>query len=244
MSSGGKAKEARDEGQGGVTRPSPEVFFTLSIIKPNGFLSLCVSLNLPNPTPPPSRTNSGKLRSHPGSVALSLSAACGPFVASTILFLSRDAGAPSKQDEAERKLQELKQRRNDAESEELEKMKLKQQDAEAELEGLKRKREERRKVMEEEERKRKQEQEEKKAREQVEARSLQSSRSLLSIISRLCWCVRLPQEERRKMKEEIEKRRAEAAEKKKQQEEEVGTGKPAFSISTKGSSKVRRTTVH
>lgn len=121
-------------------------------------------------------------------------------------------------------------------------MKLKQQDAEAELEGLKRKREERRKVMEEEERKRKQEQEEKKAQEQVEARSLQSSPSVLSIISRLCWCVRLPQEERRKMKEEIEKRRAEAAEKKKQKEEEVGTGKPAFSISTKGSSKVSLTT--
>lgn len=40
------------------------------------------------------------------------------------------------------------------------------------------------------------------------------------------------------MKEEIEKRRAEAAEKKKQKEEEVGTGKPAFSISAKGSSKV------
>lgn len=40
------------------------------------------------------------------------------------------------------------------------------------------------------------------------------------------------------MKEDIEKRRAEAAEKKKQKEEEVGTGKPAFSISTKGSSKV------
>lgn len=40
------------------------------------------------------------------------------------------------------------------------------------------------------------------------------------------------------MKEEIEKRRAEAAEKKKQKEEEVGTVKPTFSISTKGSSKV------
>lgn len=38
------------------------------------------------------------------------------------------------------------------------------------------------------------------------------------------------------MKEEIEKRRAEAAEKKKQKEEE--TVKPAFSINTKGSSKV------
>lgn len=45
----------------------------------------------------------------------------------------------------------------------------------------------------------------------------------------------LSQEERKKMKEEIEKRRAEAAEKKKQKEETV---KPAFSINTKGSSKV------
>lgn len=140
--------------------------------------------------------------------------------------------------EAERKLQELKRRRNDAESEELEKMKQKQQDAEAELEGLKRKREERRKVMEEEERKRKQEQEDKKAREQVEARCLHRSCLFLFHPNTLCWLVRLPQEERRKMKEEIEKRRAEAAEKKKQKEEEVGTVKPTFSISTKGSSKV------
>lgn len=69
--------------------------------------------------------------------------------------------------EAERKLQDLKRRRNDAESEELEKMKQKQQDAEVELEELKRKREERRKIMEEEERQRKQELEDKKAREQV-----------------------------------------------------------------------------
>lgn len=139
--------------------------------------------------------------------------------------------------EAERKLQELKQRRNDAESEELEKMKLKQQDAEAELEGLKRKREERRKVMEEEERKKKQEQEDKKAREQVDAHCLRCSR-LFFPFNPNSWFVCLPQEERRKMKEEIEKRRAEAAEKKKQKEEEVGTGKPAFSISSKGSSKV------
>lgn len=69
--------------------------------------------------------------------------------------------------EAERKLQELKQRRNDAESEELEKMKQKQQDAEVELEELKKKREERRRIMEEEERQKKQELEEKKAREMV-----------------------------------------------------------------------------
>lgn len=69
--------------------------------------------------------------------------------------------------EAERKLQELKRRRNDTESEELEKMKQKQQDAEVELEGLKKKREERRRIMEEEERQKKQELEEKKAREMV-----------------------------------------------------------------------------
>ncbi|TMS05732.1 Caldesmon [Larimichthys crocea] len=111
--------------------------------------------------------------------------------------------------EAERKLQELKRRRNNAESEEFEKMKQKQQDAEAELEELKRKREERRKIMEEEEKQKKQELEDKKAKEQ---------------------------EERKRMREEIEKRRAEAAEKKKQKEEE--STKPAFAISPKGSSKI------
>ncbi|KAA8580064.1 hypothetical protein FQN60_005599, partial [Etheostoma spectabile] len=47
--------------------------------------------------------------------------------------------------EAERKLEELKRRRDDAESEEFERMRQKQQEAEAELEELKRKREERRK---------------------------------------------------------------------------------------------------
>lgn len=84
----------------------------------------------------------------------------------------RDAAPPTSPDdvekkEAERKLLELKRRRNDAESEELEKMKQKQQDAEVELEGLKKKREERRRIMEEEERQKKQELEEKKAREMV-----------------------------------------------------------------------------
>lgn len=69
--------------------------------------------------------------------------------------------------EAERKLQELKRRRNDAESEEFEKMKQKQQDAEAELEELKRKREERKKIIEEEEKQKKQELEDKKNKEQV-----------------------------------------------------------------------------
>lgn len=69
--------------------------------------------------------------------------------------------------EAERKLEELKRRRDDAESEEFERMRQKQQEAEVELEELKRKREERRKVLEEEERQRKQEEAERKAREEV-----------------------------------------------------------------------------
>lgn len=69
--------------------------------------------------------------------------------------------------EAERKLEELKRRRDDAESEELERMRQRQQEAEAELEELKRKREERRKVLEEEERQRKQEEAERKAKEEV-----------------------------------------------------------------------------
>lgn len=91
-------------------------------------------------------------------------------------FMLRDAAPSTSPDdvekkEAERKLQELKRRRNDAESEELEKMKQKQQDAEVELEGLKKKREERRRMMEEEERQKKQELEEKKAREMVRVMS-------------------------------------------------------------------------
>lgn len=69
--------------------------------------------------------------------------------------------------EAERKLEELKRRRDETESEEFERMKQKQQEAEAELEELKRKREERRKVLEEEERLKKQEEAERKAREEV-----------------------------------------------------------------------------
>ncbi|XP_046729996.1 caldesmon 1a isoform X2 [Silurus meridionalis] len=64
--------------------------------------------------------------------------------------------------EAERKLEELKRRRDETENEEFERMKQKQQEAEAELEELKRKREERRKVLEEEERLKKQEEAEKK----------------------------------------------------------------------------------
>uniref|UniRef100_A0A8C7ZWJ5 Caldesmon 1 n=1 Tax=Oryzias sinensis TaxID=183150 RepID=A0A8C7ZWJ5_9TELE len=118
---------------------------------------------------------------------------------------SPEAVASDEQDEnarleAERKLEELKRRRDDAESEEFERMRQKQQEAEAELEELKRKREERRKILEEEERQRKQEEEERKAREE---------------------------EEKRKMKEEIERRRAEAAEKRQKVDDTMdGEGKP------------------
>ncbi|XP_073798241.1 caldesmon 1b isoform X2 [Danio rerio] len=110
--------------------------------------------------------------------------------------------------EAERKLQELKRRRNETDSEALEKMKQKQQTAEAELEELRKKREERKKVLEEEEKQKKQQQADKRAKEE---------------------------EERRKMKEEIERRRAEAAEKKKQKEESKEGSKVAF-IAPKGAS--------
>lgn len=112
--------------------------------------------------------------------------------------------------EAERKLEELKRRRDDAESEEFERMRQKQQEAEAELEELKRKREERRKVLEEEERQKKQEEAEKKAREE---------------------------EEKRKMKEEIERRRAEAAEKRQKVEDTMdGEDRPFKCVSPRGSS--------
>lgn len=70
--------------------------------------------------------------------------------------------------EAEHKLEELKRRRDDAESEEFERMRQRQQEAEAELEELKKKREDRRKVLEEEERQKKQEEAERKEREEVE----------------------------------------------------------------------------
>ncbi|XP_051248668.1 caldesmon 1a isoform X6 [Dicentrarchus labrax] len=112
--------------------------------------------------------------------------------------------------EAERKLEELKRRRDDAESEEFERMRQKQQEAEAELEELKRKREERRKVLEEEERQKKQEEAERKAREE---------------------------EEKRKMKEEIERRRAEAAEKRQKVEDPPdGEDRPFKCVSPRGSS--------
>ncbi|XP_054862456.1 caldesmon 1a isoform X7 [Amphiprion ocellaris] len=120
--------------------------------------------------------------------------------------------------EAERKLEELKRRRDDAESEEFEKMRQKQQEAEVELEELKRKREERRKVLEEEERQKKQEEAEKKAREE---------------------------EEKRKMKEEIERRRAEAAEKRQKVEDTMdGEDKPFKCVSPRGSSLKLHAFVH
>uniref|UniRef100_A0A673NHR5 Non-muscle caldesmon-like n=1 Tax=Sinocyclocheilus rhinocerous TaxID=307959 RepID=A0A673NHR5_9TELE len=113
--------------------------------------------------------------------------------------------------EAERKLEELKRRRDEMESEEFERMRQKQQEAEVELEELKRKREERRKVLEEEERRRKQEEAERKARDE---------------------------EEKRRMKEEIEKRRAEAAEKRQKVEDSVDgeARKPFKCVSPRGSS--------
>uniref|UniRef100_A0A672Q023 Non-muscle caldesmon-like n=1 Tax=Sinocyclocheilus grahami TaxID=75366 RepID=A0A672Q023_SINGR len=121
-----------------------------------------------------------------------------------------DADGEDARLEAERKLEELKRRRDEMESEEFERMRQKQQEAEVELEELKRKREERRKVLEEEERQRKQEDAERKARE----------------------------EEKRRMKEEIEKRRAEAAEKRQKVEdsEEGEARKPFKCVSPRGSS--------
>ncbi|KAJ8006512.1 hypothetical protein DPEC_G00108010 [Dallia pectoralis] len=128
---------------------------------------------------------------------------------------SLDTGAEEQDDaarlEAESKLEELKRRRDDAESEEFERMRQKQQDAEQELEELKKKREERRKVIEEEERQQKQEETKRKAREE---------------------------DEKRRMKEEIERRRAEAAEKRQQMGVEIvdGEAKPFKCFSPRGSS--------
>lgn len=122
-----------------------------------------------------------------------------------------DADVEEARLEAERKLEELKRRRDETENEEFERMKQKQQEAEAELEELKRKREERRKVLEEEERQKKQEDAERKAREE---------------------------EEKRRMKEEIEKRRAEAAERRQKFGDEVDddSSKPFKCVSPRGSS--------
>lgn len=113
--------------------------------------------------------------------------------------------------EAEKKLEELKRRRDETESEEFEKMRQKQQEAEVELEELKRKREERKKVLDEEERRRKQDEADRKTREE---------------------------EEKRRMKEEIEKRRAEAAEKRQKVEDSVDgePKKPFKCVSPRGSS--------
>lgn len=69
--------------------------------------------------------------------------------------------------EAGKRLEELRRRRGETESEEFEKLKQKQQEAALELEELKKKREERRKVLEEEEQRRKQEEADRKAREEV-----------------------------------------------------------------------------
>lgn len=118
-------------------------------------------------------------------------------------------GAP--QVEAGKRLEELRRRRGETESEEFEKLKQKQQEAALELEELKKKREERRKVLEEEEQRRKQEEADRKAREE---------------------------EEKKRLKEEIERRRAEAAEKRqKMPEDGLSEDKKPFKCFTpKGSS--------
>ncbi|XP_038173812.1 caldesmon isoform X4 [Arvicola amphibius] len=118
-------------------------------------------------------------------------------------------GAP--QVEAGKRLEELRRRRGETESEEFEKLKQKQQEAALELEELKKKREERRKVLEEEEQRRKQEEADRKAREE---------------------------EEKRRLKEEIEKRRAEAAEKRQKMPEDGSSEdkKPFKCFTPKGSS--------
>ncbi|XP_037369452.1 caldesmon isoform X4 [Talpa occidentalis] len=127
---------------------------------------------------------------------------------------SRPGGKASEAKEAEeagKRLEELRRRRGETESEEFEKLKQKQQEAALELEELKKKREERRKVLEEEEQKRKQEEAERKVREE---------------------------EEKRRLKEEIERRRAEAAEKRqKMPEDSLSDDKKPFKCFTpKGSS--------
>ncbi|XP_069084553.1 caldesmon isoform X4 [Pleurodeles waltl] len=115
--------------------------------------------------------------------------------------------------EAGKRLDELRRRRGETESEEFEKLKQKQQEATVELEELKKKREERKKILEEEERKKKQDEAERKAKEE---------------------------EEKKRLKEEIEKRRAEAAEKRQKipedglQEEK----KPFKCVTPKGSLKI------
>ncbi|XP_057406088.1 caldesmon isoform X7 [Balaenoptera acutorostrata] len=123
---------------------------------------------------------------------------------------AKEAEAAS-QVEAGKRLEELRRRRGETESEEFEKLKQKQQEAALELEELKKKREERRKVLEEEEQRRRQEEAERKVREE---------------------------EEKRRLKEEIERRRAEAAEKRqKMPEDGLSDDKKPFKCFTpKGSS--------
>lgn len=132
---------------------------------------------------------------------------------------SRSGGRASEAKEAEgasqveagKRLEELRRRRGETESEEFEKLKQKQQEAALELEELKKKREERRKVLEEEEQRRKQEEAERKVREE---------------------------EEKRRLKEEIERRRAEAAEKRQKMPEDglADDKKPFKCFTPKGSS--------
>ncbi|KAM5302314.1 caldesmon isoform 4-T7 [Glossophaga mutica] len=132
---------------------------------------------------------------------------------------SRPGGRASEAKEAEgasqveagKRLEELRRRRGETESEEFEKLKQKQQEAALELEELKKKREERRKVLEEEEQRRKQEEAERKVREE---------------------------EEKRRLKEEIERRRAEAAEKRQKMPEDglADDKKPFKCFTPKGSS--------
>ncbi|XP_049630394.1 caldesmon isoform X2 [Suncus etruscus] len=114
-------------------------------------------------------------------------------------------------EEAGKRLEELRRRRGETESEEFEKLKQKQQEAALELEELKKKREERRKVLEEEEQRRKQEEAERKVREE---------------------------EEKRRLKEEIGRRRAEAAEKRQKMPEDNSSDdkKPFKCFTPKGSS--------
>lgn len=113
--------------------------------------------------------------------------------------------------EAGKRLEELRRRRGETESEEFEKLKQKQQEAALELEELKKKREERRKVLEEEEQRKKQEEADRKVREE---------------------------EEKRRLKEEIERRRAEAAEKRQKMPEDglADDKKPFKCFTPKGSS--------
>lgn len=120
-------------------------------------------------------------------------------------------GEGASQVEAGKRLEELRRRRGETESEEFEKLKQKQQEAALELEELKKKREERRKVLEEEEQRRKQEEAERKVREE---------------------------EEKRRLKEEIERRRAEAAEKRQKMPEDglADDKKPFKCFTPKGSS--------